>query len=313
MVGVGHVRPNALPGVAGSGSWEEVGDGWHVASVPDMAEFTQVGDRVWVARYAWCDVNVTAIGSSRGLVVVDTHSSTRVAREVVDDVRRLGAGEVVAVVNTHEHFDHVFGNWAFREAFGPVPIHAQENAAARTPAAAARIKRAYADDPDDPHREEVAETVVVPADRTFVAERELDLGDRVVRLVHPGRGHTGGDLVVEVPDAGILLAGDLVEESAKPSIGGDAYPLDWPATLDAVLALTGASTVVVPGHGSPVDPAFVAAQRGELDAIARTIRHLAARGVPVADALAVADWPWKPSLLAEAVRRGYEQLGAVAG
>ena len=66
------------------------------------------------------------------------------------------------------------------------------------------------------------------ADHTFSSVRSIDLGDRVVELVHPGRGHTGGDLVVRVPDADVLLAGDLVEESAPPSYGPDCFPLDWP-------------------------------------------------------------------------------------
>ena len=40
-----------------------------------MSIFTEVGDRVWVARYEWFDVNVTLVEGSRGLVVVDTHAS----------------------------------------------------------------------------------------------------------------------------------------------------------------------------------------------------------------------------------------------
>ena len=95
--------------------------------------FTEIADRVWVARYEWFDVNVTVVRGSAGLLVVDTHASARAAREVVDEVRALGAGELVAVVNTHEHFDHTFGNGAFRAAYGDIPIHAHEVAAARWP------------------------------------------------------------------------------------------------------------------------------------------------------------------------------------
>jgi hypothetical protein len=32
--------------------------------------------------------------------------------------------------------------------------------------------------------------------------------------------------------------------------------------------------------------------------------------VPVEQALREGEWPWEPSLLADAVRRGYEQVGA---
>ncbi|MCB8957556.1 MAG: MBL fold metallo-hydrolase [Nocardioides sp.] len=270
--------------------------------------FTEVADRVWVARYEWFDVNVTLVGGDRGLLVVDTHASAAAAATVVDDVRHLGAGDVVGIVNTHEHFDHTFGNGTVRAAYGGVPIHAHETAAERTVAAGERIKAAYAADPDDPHRDEVLRTQVVPADRTFSSALALDLGDRLVELVHPGRGHTGGDLVVRVPDADVLLAGDLVEESAPPSYGEDSWPMDWPLALDVVLGLTTPGTVVVPGHGAPVDRAFVEDQRNTIGIVAETVRDLAGRGIPVDRALDVGEWPWPREGLADAVRRGYEQL-----
>jgi len=276
--------------------------------------FREVADRVWVARYDWFDVNVTLIGGDHGLLAVDTHASARAARAVIEDVRRLGAGPVVGVVNTHEHFDHTFGNGAFRAAYGAVPIHAHEVAAERTVPAGERIKALY-DEPDnrgDPHREEVQATEIVAADTTFSSAVVVELGDRQVELVHPGRGHTAGDLVVRVPDADVVLAGDLVEESmlrkGVPGFGPDCFPMEWPLTLDIVLGLSGAATVVVPGHGAPVDRDFVEEQRNAIGVVAETIRDLAGRGVPVDEALAAAEWPYPREELEQAVRRGYEQL-----
>jgi glyoxylase-like metal-dependent hydrolase (beta-lactamase superfamily II) len=101
--------------------------------------FTEVADDVWVARYDWFDVNVSLVRGRSGLLVVDTHASARAAQQVVEDVRALGAGEVVAVVNTHEHFDHTFGNATFRAAYGAVPVHAHEVAAAQTVPAGQRV------------------------------------------------------------------------------------------------------------------------------------------------------------------------------
>jgi len=276
--------------------------------------FTEVAHDVWVARYPWFDVNVSLVRGSAGLLVVDTHSSAVAAREVLDDIAALGAGAVVGVVNTHEHFDHTFGNGAFRAAYGAIPIHAHEVAAERTVAAGERIKAAYdePEDVDDPHRDEVQATEIVPADTVFSSAVALELGDRQVELVHPGRGHTGGDLIVRVPDADVLLAGDLIEESALrngvPGFGADCYPMEWPLTLDILLGLSVASTVVVPGHGAPVDREFVEDQRNTIGIVAETIRDLATRGVPVGEALAAGEWPYPREELAQAVRRGYEQL-----
>jgi len=275
--------------------------------------FVEVADRVWMARYEWFDVNCTLVGGEAGLVAIDTHASSVAAREVLDDVRRLGVGDVVAVVNTHEHFDHTFGNAEFRSSYGDgVPIHAHETAAERTVAAGERIKAAYEAEAEDPHREEVLATPIVTADRTFSSATVLDLGDRMLELVHPGRGHTGGDLVVRVPDADVLLAGDLIEESAArdgvPGFGGDCYPLEWPLSLDIVLGLTTTASVVVPGHGAPVDREFVEEQRNKIGIVAETIRDLATRGVPIDQALDAAEWPFPRAELTEAVRRGYEHL-----
>jgi glyoxylase-like metal-dependent hydrolase (beta-lactamase superfamily II) len=276
--------------------------------------FTEVAHDIWVARYEWFDVNVTLVRGSAGLLVVDTHASAVAARAVIDDVRALGAGEVVAVVNTHEHFDHTFGNGVFLAEYGAVPVRAHEVAAENTVAAGERIKALY-DDPDnveDPHREEVQATEIVPADTTFSSAVALDLGDRMVELVHPGRGHTGGDLVVRVPDADVLLAGDLVEESpvrqGVPGFGADCFPMEWPLTLDIVLGLLTSGSVVVPGHGAPVDRDFVETQRNEIGIVGETIRDLATRGVPLVEALDAAEWPFPREYLADAVRRGYEHL-----
>jgi glyoxylase-like metal-dependent hydrolase (beta-lactamase superfamily II) len=277
------------------------------ANMEPMPDFTEVADRVWVARYEWFDVNITLVGSDRGLVVVDTHGSTRMGAEVVADVRRLGAGEVTTIVNTHWHFDHTFGNAAFRTAYGAIPIHAHENAVTELAEGAESRKQRYRDS-DDPHREEVMESEIVLPDHTFSSVRVLDLGDRQLELLHPGRGHTSGDLVVRVPDAEVVLAGDLVEESAPPALGLDSWPMDWPLTLDTVLGVLTPSTVVVPGHGAPVDRDFVETQRNEIGIVAETIRDLAGRGVPLDQALAAAEWPYPAAVLEAAVQRGYEQL-----
>ncbi len=275
-------------------------------------QFVEVADRVWVARHEWFDLNITLVGSDRGLLVVDTHASAKAARAVIENVRRLGAGDVVAIVNTHEHFDHTFGNGEFLATYGAVPVHAHEVAAENTVFAGEWIKNAYLEEPDDPHGDEVRETEIVPAGHTFSSAVALDLGDRAVELVHPGRGHTAGDLVVRVPDVDVVIAGDLVEESAArghvPGFGRDCYPFEWPQTLDVALNLITLATVVVPGHGAVIDREFVEIQRNDIGILAETIRDLASRGVPVDEALGSADWPFDPEHLEHAVRRGYEHL-----
>jgi glyoxylase-like metal-dependent hydrolase (beta-lactamase superfamily II) len=270
-----------------------------------MPDFLEVAPRVWIAHYDWMHVNITLIGGDDGLVMVDTHGSEQQARIVADDVRRLGAGPLTALVNTHDHWDHWYGNHVFLTEYGDVPVHATEFARERMVAADGRHDAHLT---DHARAGEILATTLRPATRGFSSAIALDLGDRAVELIHPGRGHTAGDLVVRVPDADVMVGGDLVEESDKPFIGDDSFPLEWPLTLDLVLGLMTSSTVVVPGHGQLVDREYVQEQRTEIGIIAETIRDLASRGVPVSQALEQGEWPWDPKLLTSAVRRGYEHL-----
>jgi glyoxylase-like metal-dependent hydrolase (beta-lactamase superfamily II) len=274
----------------------------------DTPRFTEVAPRVWVAHYDWMHVNITLVGGSDGLLMVDTHGSAAEAHVVADDVRRLGAGPLTGLVNTHEHWDHHFGNATMVEQFGDMPIHATEWARDHIEESVGRTFEMYEAATDNPRREEVLETTLRLPTHTFSSAVQLDLGDRAVELIHPGRGHTAGDLVVRVPDADVILGGDLVEESDPPFIGDDSWPLEWPLTLDLVIGLMTDRTVVVPGHGQVVDKAFVQDQRMELGVIAETIRDLASRGVPQSEALAQGEWPWDPARLGSAVRLGYEHL-----
>jgi glyoxylase-like metal-dependent hydrolase (beta-lactamase superfamily II) len=273
----------------------------------NTTEFSEVGDRVWVARYEWYDVNVSVVEGEAGLLVVDTNASSRAARRVIADLRRLSPRPVVGLVNTHDHFDHTFGNSAFREEYGDVPITAHESTARSMVVTGEHAQRTLGSSGDS-RAAEIAETVLVAADHTFSSVTAIDLGDRSVELVHPGRGHTAGDLVVRIDDADVLLAGDLVEESGMPAYGEDCFPLDWPHALDLTLELIGPGTVVVPGHGAPVDRDFVFEQRSAIGVVAQTIRDLAGRGVPLGQALAAEAWPYPSEALGDAVRRGYEQL-----
>jgi glyoxylase-like metal-dependent hydrolase (beta-lactamase superfamily II) len=282
-----------------------------------VSGWNEVADGIFQRRYQPYDVTVCAIVGADGIAVVDTRCNPAEAREVREHLRQLSAAPVRWVVNTHAHFDHYWGNAEFAAPRQLPPARFWAHAAAATAMAACR-------DGEDPQEsalkarlaasspqwaERLAELVEVVPEHTFHTEHTLDLGDRGVRLLHVGRGHTDGDLLLHLPEADTLLVGDLVEESGPPAFGSDSYPLDWAPTLDALLARTGPDTVLVPGHGTPVGPAFVREQRDAIRSVADRCTALHAAGVPVAEALSAADdWAYDPSELADAVKRGYAQL-----
>jgi glyoxylase-like metal-dependent hydrolase (beta-lactamase superfamily II) len=82
---------------------------------------------------------------------------------------------------------------------------------------------------------------------TFEERMTVYLGKRRVELLHLGRSHTAGDIVVWVPDAQTLFAGDGAEYKSA-CYCGDAHFQDWPATLDRMAKLD--PVAMVPGRGA---------------------------------------------------------------
>lgn len=269
--------------------------------------WVEVGERCFVRRYDSFDLSIGVVEGSDGLAVVDTRASLAEGRALRADVRRLSALPVRAVVNTHVHFDHTFGNAAFVD----VPVVAHESVAVSLPRHREwLVGEIEAHPDDDPRNAEMTSTPVRIPDVTFSSVSTLQLGDRVLELVHPGRGHTDGDVVVRVVDADVVYAGDLIEQSEHPSYGEDCWPLEWPATLELLEQLVGASTVLVPGHGTPVDQAFLRDQRGDVATVAGQLRELAGQGLGVDAALRAGSWPYPAQDLRTAVERGLAQLRA---
>jgi glyoxylase-like metal-dependent hydrolase (beta-lactamase superfamily II) len=232
------------------------------------AGWAEVGDRVFVRRHRELDLNCGLVVGDDACLVIDTRSHLGEGRALAEAVRAV-TPHPWTVVNTHAHYDHCFGNAAFR----PADVWAARNCLAELTDTAEHQRAAVVHDlivAGDPAAELVATAPVDLPDHLVDVTAGLDVGGRAVSLRHLGRGHTSADLVVSVDD--VLFAGDLVEEGAPPAMG-DAYPLEWPATLTALLGLVVGP--VVPGHGAVVDEAFVTAQRDELAELARLLtgRH----------------------------------------
>lgn len=281
-------------------------------TLPPDGGLVELRPGCWAWRTGFVDLTLGVIAGRDGTVVVDTGPTEAHASALADAIGAHGLGPVVAVVNTHVHWDHVLGNAVFADRWPDAALIAHEHAAAATPAHVEGFRRAagkagspYA---DSPHLDALRSARVRPATDTLSSARVLDLGDRRVEVVHPGPAHTDGDVVVHVPDVGVVYAGDLVEQSAPPSYGEDSFPLTWHTALDLVVGMVAEDAVVVPGHGTPVDRAFVEEQRAAVGVVATTISDLAGRGVSPADALGASTWPFPVEALEHAVRRGYAHL-----
>mgnify|MGYP002336100240 CR=1 FL=1 len=235
------------------------------------AGWREVGAGIYVRRHAELDLNCGLVVGEDACLVVDTRSHLGEAADLIAAVRSV-TPHPWTVVNTHAHYDHCFGNAAFR----PAPVWGSRGCAADLAALGEQQRAeivAQLRAAGDPRTADLVDGAPIdPPDHLVDDVAVLDIGGREVVLRFLGRGHTDADLVVEVDDTGeatVIFAGDLVEEGAPPAFD-DAFPVDWPATLGRLHAL--ARGPVVPGHGSVVDAGFVGRQRAELLAVLTALR-----------------------------------------
>jgi glyoxylase-like metal-dependent hydrolase (beta-lactamase superfamily II) len=263
--------------------------------------WVEVGERVFVRRYAFFDQNIVVVLGRDEALLLDTRTTHVQAREILDGLRELGSPAVGIVVNSHGHYDHAFGNRVFR----PAPIWGHERCASMLRQHGEQMRNgAAAEVPDI--RDDLAEVIVDPPDRTFSEQASICLDDgREVSLRYLGRGHTDNDIVMRVDGTDVLCAGDLLENGATPYFG-DGYPMDWSATAEALLGLVGPSTVVVPGHGDHAGRPFAESQLAGFRAVADAARRVHEDEATVDDVLGLVPYPAAEAR--EPVERAVAQL-----
>ncbi len=215
--------------------------------------------------------NVGILRTEDGAVVVDTMAFRMQGREVRERAEQLGGGAAQAIINTHYHPDHTHGNLAFAPGLEVVSTD-------RTLAYLRKLDAEY-------WQGDAAGTL---PNETFDAERVLEIGGKTVRLIHPGRGHTDGDLVVLFVEDRVLHTGDLFFIGRYPDIdleaGGSVK--EWAATLDRVLTLD--FDPVIPGHGPVTDRAGLVAFQSFMRQLAELGEEAARSGRSLADTQAQA-------------------------
>ena len=226
-----------------------------------MADSSEEQAGIYVITTDPAALNSYLVVGTSGALLVDTGSGPRQAACIFEAARTV-TSLPISVLNTHDHWDHFFGNAHMRHE-GVDEFLASERFA-HDQAASAWLQLAEvpaADEPDLPA--DPTELIVEPT-RVIAHGDTIDLGGTVV-TVREYSGHTESDIVLQVSDA--LIVGDLIEEGAPPQFGDDAQPSAWAQTLRDILAIDGIN-VYCPGHGQPVDRAFVQAQADDVAAVA---------------------------------------------
>ena len=214
-------------------------------------EFELVMEGIYQAR----GTGNVAVGSNAAVIIneedvllVDSHISPVAAAALIEELGSITDKPVRYVVNTHFHFDHAHGNQIYPDDIEVIgheftrEMLTNEGSIGRT---YTYFREIMAGQPGFLDGQEGLSPT--PPNTTLSERMTLFRGDREIRLLFFGRGHTGGDIVVHLPQERVLITGDLL----LPGIPymGDGFPSDWVGTLEELKMLD--FDIVVPGHGAP--------------------------------------------------------------
>jgi glyoxylase-like metal-dependent hydrolase (beta-lactamase superfamily II) len=198
-----------------------------------------------------------------GTIIIDDQFAP-LTEKIQAAIAGLGAGPVKFLVNTHWHFDHAGGNENFGKA-GAL-IFAQNNVRVRL--AAGGIVAG--------NRSEPAPKAALPV-VTFDQGLSFHVNGDTIDVIHTGGGHTDGDSVIYWREANVLHTGDMMMNRVGfPFIdltsGGNVQHLV--TSIDQMIAMTNADTVIIPGHGQIGNQADLIAWRGMIAAAIERVKPL---------------------------------------
>lgn len=210
---------------------------------------------------SWFLNNTGIIAGPASTVLVDQCGTEDRARAFLETATRNGRAPVQALINTHHHGDHTFGNVVMPHGTTIIG-HA---ACRREMLATGTAITALFEGP------EWGEIGVRPPDVTFEERLTVWVDELEVHLLHFGTpAHTTNDVVVWIPEHSLAFTGDLVFNGGTPfalqgSVAG------WIETCDRLAAL-GASTLI-PGHGPVAGPETIDAVRRYLEMVLDAARR----------------------------------------
>lgn len=281
-------------------------------TVPGRPEVQEVSPGVYAYVQpdgTWWINNTGFLAGPQGVISIDSCSTERRTRAYQAAIATVTRAPVRAVINTHHHGDHTFGNCLFPGA----AILAHERARAEAIAFGPPRELPVWDGPD------WGELTLDPPFITFAGEIALHSGDLRAQVRYVGMpAHTSNDSIVWIPERSVLFCGDLIFNGGTPFLlmGSVAGAIE---VLENVVRPLGAQTTV-PGHG----PVFhdQAPLEATLDYL-RFVLDLAARsaeaGVPPLEAAREADlgrfagWADRERIVGNLHRARAELAGAPRG
>ena len=199
--------------------------------------------------------------TARRAIVVDTLTGPGDMAPVLSFLEEEAGDRRLLVVNTHHHWDHVFGN----AAFPGVDIVAQR--------ACPRLIAAELQGGDESVPLPPFEGVPLPT-ITFGDRLTYTDGDETVHLIHTP-GHSEDSLVVFLAGSRLLLGGDTVEWPLPNFCQRDGRE-EWIRTLRQLKQLP--VDLIVPAHGPVMDKRVIDANERYIDGVYKAVAAAKAAG-----------------------------------
>jgi glyoxylase-like metal-dependent hydrolase (beta-lactamase superfamily II) len=259
-------------------------------------EFREVRPGVATATLEDAEAVATLIVGPSRCLLVDTGSSPAQGMALRQAARRVADQPLEVVVVTHGHWDHAFGLAAFADL--DTIGHEQLAQDLRCQENRRWAKR---------HRVKLDDLTVPRTSLSLIGVR--DLGGLTVEIASFAPAHSRSDLVVAIGAYSTLIVGDLVE-AAGPQFDETTSLDGWVKSLDALYALLRDDTLVIPGHGAPLDAGQVAHVRSGMAAIWDQAEWAFRQGVPVDQVVDFdnLEWPWDRTTAQRGIAAAYREL-----
>ncbi len=221
------------------------------------------------------------VGAS-GVVVIDTGTSYRHGRRMLDAIARVTDKPVELVIVTHAVQEFLFGNAAFAERGIALLAHRETTKLMR-----ARCEHCL-ENLKPVLGEELEGTRLVPPQREIDASTTIDAGGRRLELIYLGWASTPGDLAVLDVQTGVLFAGGMISIDRIP----DIRDCDFEGWQRALRQLEGFKPArIVPGHGPVSGPGAIVDTAAYLDALDKVVKALYAESSSLMEAVEKATVP----------------------
>lgn len=190
--------------------------------------------------------NLSFIVTGEGVIVVNAGAAYGLASALHDEIKAITDQPVKLVFNENGQGHAVLGNNYWAEQGVPIIAHieAAEEVAEYGGSILEGMKRYNRDQADG--------TVLQGPTETFEDAYVVEMGTFRIEARHLGPAHSPGDIVIWLPNQGLVISGDMAFHERMLPVFEHTYTADWLKTWDTEFEALGA-TYVIPGHGHPTN------------------------------------------------------------